>query len=267
MKTIIRGDKEEAALWWHSQCLDKNGRMWRYGRAWLHWPGNCIGVCWSLFRSNFSVRLAFSDTGDHAIEIGLSLPFLFSLWLHIERSKWIKRLPGVKWTGKWGSGDREVYIRFHDSALRWTLWRFTGESKSGDWRDSNFNITDFFLGKPKYSETERLSFDTFIEMPEGVYSAKAELYTATWKRPRWPLSESVARANVEIEGGIPVPGDGDNDWDIGDDAIYSMNCCASTVEEVKIAVTSSAMRDRQLNGGEAWVPDAGWPAHCNIVKP
>lgn len=253
MRTLVRGKGEETALWWHSQVLDKQGRMWKYGRAWLHWPGNSIGVCWSLFRERFGVRLAFSDTGDHAIEVGISLPFLFSLWLHIARAKWVKRLPGVKWTGKWGSGEREIYIRFHDSALWWTLWRFTGESKSRDWRDSNFHFDDFLLGREKYSESEHTTHHVLFLVQGTAYPATVELYTSTWKRSRWPWPKTVNRANVEVETGVPVPGKGENGWDMEDDAIYGLTTNADTVGEALSAFRESVIRQRSKYGGDNWV--------------
>lgn len=262
MRTLVRGKGEETALWWHSQVLDKQGRMWKYGRAWLHWPGNSIGVCWNLFSSSCGFRIAFSDVSDSAIDVWVNVPFLFSLYFHLSRAKWVKRLPGVKWTGKWGSGEREIYIRIHDNTLWWTLWRNGDQHKSNDWRDSNFHFDDFLLGREKYAETERRPFDTLIEMPEGFYPAKGELYTSIWKRSRWPWPKNVNRADVEVEGGIPIPGDGDNGYDIDDDAIYGMTCPSGTVAEAADTIRESVMRDRQRNGGEDWAPSGGWPQHC-----
>ncbi len=256
MRTLVRGKGEETALWWHSQVLDKQGRMWKYGRAWLRWPGNSIGVCWSLFRERFGMRLAFSDTGDYAIEVGISLPFLFSLWFHIARAKWVKRLPGVKWTGKWGSGDREIYIRFHDGALWWTLWRHDNDHKSGDWRDSNFHFDDFFLGRNQYSESERTTHHVLFPVQGIVYSATVELYTSTWKRSRWPWPKTVNRANVEVETGVPVPGKGENGWDMEDDAIYGLTTEAGTVMEALGAFRQAVIRQRTKYGGENWEPSA-----------
>lgn len=55
---------------------------------------------------------------------------------------------------------------------------------------------------------------------------------------------------------------GDNDWDLEDDAIFSGTYPAATVEDALSAVRASVMRQRQRNGGIGWIPDAGWPAHC-----
>lgn len=253
MRTLVRGKGEETALWWHSQVLDKQGRMWKYGRAWLHWPGNSIGVCWDLFSSSCGFRIAFSDVSDSAIDVWVNVPFLFSLYFHLSRAKWVKRLPGVKWTGKWGSGEREIYIRFHDSALWWTLWRFTGESKSRDWRDSNFHFDDFLLGREKYSESEHTTHHVLFLVQGTAYPATVELYTSTWKRSRWPWPKTVNRANVEVETGVPVPGKGENGWDMEDDAIYGLTTNADTVGEALSAFRESVIRQRSKYGGDNWV--------------
>ncbi len=262
MKTLTQGKGEDTALWWHSQCLDKQGRMWKYGRAWLHWPRNSAGFSWLLFGRSCGVSIDCSDTGDDNLTLHLALPFLFSVWLHISRLPIVKRLPGVKWNGKWGSGDREIRIAFHDGAVWWQLWRYPNESKPNDWRDSNFDFVDFLLGRNKYSESERTKDNVFIEMPEGYYPASVELYTATWKRSRWPWPKIVQRAEIEIEGGLPIPGKGENGYDCEDDAIFSGNYCAVTVWEATASIRASALRDRQRYGGDGWAPDDGWPDHC-----
>lgn len=267
LKTAVNG---EPSVWWSWQDLrggiERKGAkptgFCTHGRARLFWPSNCASIEWDLFSRACRLGITFSDTGDTAITVSISIPFLFSVWLLLDRAKWVKRLPGVKWNGKWGSGEREIYIRFHDGALWWTLWRNGDEHKRGDWRDSCFHFDDFFLGRNKYSETERQTHTALLVMPEGTYPVTVELFTSTWKRSRWPFPKSVQRANVEIEGGIPVPGDGENDWDLDDDAIFSSTFPAATVGEALASIRESAMRDRRRNGGEAWIPAGGWPAHC-----
>lgn len=268
LKTAENG---EPSIWWSWQDLrggvDRKGPppkgFCTHGRAWLWFLNNRVGVEWDLFSRSCGLRISFSDIADDAIDVWVLIPFLFSLYFHLGRAKWVKYLPGVKWTGKWNSGEREIYIRFHDKALWWTLWRNDNEHKSGDWRDSNFHFDDFLLGKEKYSESERISHDTFVEMPEGFYAAKVEMFTSTWKRKRWPWAKSIERANVEIKGGLPIPGDGENSWDLDDDAIFSSTFPASTVEDALSTIRESAMHDRRRKGGgEDWQPSAGWPVHC-----
>lgn len=271
MHYLRTADNGEPSMWWSWQDLrggvERKGPpptgFCTHGRAWLKWAGNGVGAEWHLFSRCCHLSLTFSSTGDDAIMFSLAIPFLFALYLSLERAKWVKRLPGVRWvSGDYNSGERELRIAIHNNALWWNIWINGMGMRNDSWRDSCFHFDDFFLGRNKYSETERQRFDSFLVMPEGVYPATVELFTSTWKRPRWPFSTSIARADVEIAGGIPIPGDGENSWDIDDDAIYGMTCPSGTVEEALSSIRESAMRDRRRNGGENWVPDAGWPAHC-----
>ncbi len=271
MHYLKTADNGEPSMWWSWQDLrggvERKGPpptgFCTHGRAWLKWAGNGVGAEWHLFSRCCHLSLTFSSTGDDAIMFSLAIPFLFALYLSLERAKWVKRLPGVRWiSGDYNSGERELRIAIHNNALWWNIWINGMGMRNDSWRDSCFHFDDFFLGRNKYSETERQRFDSFLVMPEGVYPATVELFTSTWKRPRWPFSTSIARADVEIAGGIPIPGDGENSWDIDDDAIYGMTCPSGTVEEALSSIRESAMRDRRRNGGFAWVPADGWPAHC-----
>lgn len=263
----------EPSTWWSWQDLrggvERKGPppkgLCTHGRAWLKWEGNGVGAEWHLFTRCCHLGLTFSSTGDDAIMLSLAIPFLFALYLSVERAKWIKRLPGVRWvSGDYNSGERELRVAVHDNALWWNIWINGMGMRNSSWRDSCFHFDDFFLGRSKYSESPHQYYTAAIEMPEGYYIAKIELFTSTWKRPRWPFPQSIARADVEIEGGVPVPGDGENSWDMDDDCILSGMYPAATVEEALAAVRESAMRTRRRNGGENWVPADGWPAHCEL---
>lgn len=254
MKTFIQGKTDEPALWGHVQALDGKGRLWKHGRAWLSWRRNSAGIEWTLFPWRVRFNLTCSDTDDYNLTIGLSL-LLFSVWLHVARFPLVCRLPGVKWTGKWGSGEREIRITFMDGGLWWVLWRYPNESKSHDWRDGNFKPLDLLLGRERYSEGERYHFDTFVVMPEAVYPVTVELYRATWKRPRWPWGKSIRRADIECEKGVPKPGKGENSWDMEDDALFGMTCPAATLDEARTAFEFAVLSDRLRYGGSAeWKP-------------
>lgn len=269
LKTAENG---EPSIWWSWQDLrggvDRKGPppkgICTHGRAWLHSLSNGIGVEWDLFSRRCHASIEFSSTGDDAIMFALAIPFLFAIYLSVDKAKWVKHLPGVKWVdGDYNSGEREIRIAIHDNAVWWNLWINSTGIRSRSWRDGCFHFDDFFLGRNKYSESERQRHEVFLAMPEGFYPVVVELFTSTWKRKRWPWAKSIERANVEIEGGLPVPGDGDNDWDLDDDAIFSSTFPASTVEDALSAVRESAMHDRRRKGGgEDWQPSAGWPVHC-----
>lgn len=273
MHYLKTADNGEPSMWWSWQDLrggvERKGPppvgLCTHGRARLFWPSNCASIEWDLFSRACRLGITFSSTGDSAITVSISIPFLFSVWLLLDRAQWVKRLPGVRYvSGDYNSGEREIRVAVHDNALWWNIWINGMGMRNSSWRDNSFHFDDFFLGRSKHSESQHQYYTAAIEMPEGYYIATIELFTSTWKRPRWPFSTSIARADVEIEGGVPVPGDGENSWDMDDDCILRGMYPAATVEEALAAVRESAMRTRRRNGGENWVPADGWPAHCEL---
>lgn len=100
--------------------------------------------------------------------------------------------------------------------------------------------------------------DVVVPMPEGVYPATWEREQRTWRRSRipWPL-RTRTDVSLSIEPGIPVPGKGENSWDIEDDGV-----CGTGGDTVAAAVgnaVASATRQRRQYAGPGWMPDAGWP--------
>lgn len=91
-------------------------------------------------------------------------------------------------------------------------------------------------------------------MPEHPYPATVRLFESTWKRPRWPFARRMVRAEIEVEGGIPHPGKGENSWDCDDDATYSLTCQARTAEDAVAKLVGSVLRDRRNYGGRSWRP-------------
>ena len=114
------------------------------------------------------------------------------------------------------------------------------------------------LGEALYDEEPVGESETIeVAMPEGVYRLKVSQRDRVWTRPRWP-GEWLRVRDVEIdvvdEGGIPVPGKGENSWDIGDDAVFS---CSFPGESVNPAVQRfvCGIHERRLRyGGPSWVP-------------
>jgi len=252
----------EPNVWWSWQNLNKKGSGFWNGRAWLHFTDNCVGVQWVPLSRRCAIGLEFSTTSDSNISFNISVPFVVSLYFSIDRARWVKHLPGVKWNGHSSSGDREISFRIFNNALWWRLWRNPMEGYARDWRDSCFHFDDFILGRNKHSKSDHSSGDYLLVMPEGAYPVKIELYTSTWKRPRWPWFQSVRRASIETEHGVPIPGKGENSYDCEDDALYGGTYSATTVDEALQKMHDSVMRDRLRYGGSEWIPSAGWPEHC-----
>lgn len=150
------------------------------------------------------------------------------------------------------SDDRELGFSIHSGSLWWDLWVDPMGSyprKHGKWRDSSFSFDNFFLGKSTCSKEVLDERDVLVPMPEKAYQAHAKLMRYTWKRPRW-FAKSIKRVEIEIPEGIPFEGKGENAWDCGQDATFSMTTgeCNSIAEGVGKLV-GSCLKERVKNGG------------------
>ena len=96
-------------------------------------------------------------------------------------------------------------------------------------------------------------------MPEGDYQDDYSIKRSIYKRPRW-RRRVLETMVVDLPVPIPVPGKGENSWDCGDDAIWSVafNGANTSVEQAMNKVRDGALRDRERYGGKRWVPAEGW---------
>jgi hypothetical protein len=152
--------------------------------------------------------------------------------------------------------ETEIAIRWFEGGLRWSFWHPTMEwsSRTPKWRNGHFDPADFLLGRHKYSSEELSTENVEVPMPEKTYAGTVTLTRDTWKRPRWPFSRSIYRANIEVEGGVPHPGKGENSWDCGEDATYGMTCPARTAEQAVGKLVESVLSSRRRYGGRKWRP-------------
>lgn len=279
--------------WWHWQNLDEarttgeherygerrlKGKGWRHGRAWFNLRGpedrhnGSIGISWSLFRKQIyllSLDFEVDPGGDDAIGGSLYL-FPFAFWWQIDGHR-ANRL--ARFLVRDGWDEREISVRivapnrFGGMGDGWTiLWRLwsshsSWSSRTPKWRDGHWNVFDSTLGRHRHSKIELSKTDVLIPMPERPYPATVTMFESTWRRQRFPfIRKSIRRAEVEIDGGIPFPGKGENAWDCGDDAVFSSTFPATTVEEAIGKVVSSVMRDRRKNGGSYTFEPSGMAA-------
>ena len=170
---------------------------------------------------------------------------------------------GVAWPRRWTPksehyGDIELFrISIHEWAIWWAFGRDNSCWNSGipKWRDGNFSVINFVLGRTNYTTEVIEEAAIKIAMPEAEYQGTAKLMRAQWKRPRWPWPHVVMRAEIEIPNGVPFPGKGENSWDCGEDATYSMTAPANSIAEGVQKFTESVMRDRHRHGGPGWEPE------------
>lgn len=242
----------------HAQNLNekpngKTGSMLRHGRCWLRLggqsderPHGSVGPTlraeWSVPSGRFRLGLKFGGYGDEDLQLSVGVG-LFSLWLSVEDlPRWLKeRLPK----------GRECEVYWYEKALWIKPWaRFDSWVRSDPWwmRGVTIHFDDLLLGKSKYTDETISEKEVLVPMPEGSYPAKVRMFLSTWSRPRW-FAKRLVRADIEIPGGIPIMGKGENSWDCGEDAIYSMTMPADDAEDAVGKMVTSVLERRRKYGG------------------
>ena len=123
--------------------------------------------------------------------------------------------------------------------LQWHAWAdpHCWSTETPRWRDGMVDLLDVIFGKVRYSirTVERVE-DAAIHMPEGAYEATIEIADSTWKRPRWPFSQTVRRAHVDIPQGIPHEGKGG--------ALFGSGFPCGSVRKAVAKVVTDVLMDR-----------------------
>jgi hypothetical protein len=160
---------------------------------------------------------------------------------------------------------------FPTRAALWPGWQIKVDIK---WRDrllgapvyASKDVTDrrdrdYTVLPPQRGSKEPLAgIRTSVSMPEGNYPCIVKLTEDTWTRPRFPLTRKlVRRATVDMLVPVPIPGKGENSYDLDEDATYSMTCSARSVSQAVIAVAESSMRDRERRASRNWRSEKGTP--------
>lgn len=250
----------------HSQDLrpeDRQEGFRTYGRAWFYlWDialdrsRTVFHVEWQWGARRPALTIQFSDThlDDDAILFNICIPRLIGLYLGVSRAPWVRHLPGVRWQG-WGEGripqppggNRELGIAWVDGYVFLYPWRDPD-------RAVLWNPTDWLLGRQKYSTEDVEQGACVVSMPEGDYPATYRIFDSTWQRPRWPWTKRLRRGDIEIEGGIPIPGKGENSWDCEDTTMDGLTCVATTAAALVEKMRVSVMQRRDRYGGRGWMP-------------
>lgn len=252
--------ERERRIWWHAQNLNErergpDGSILRHGRAWLHWGEACWQVGWDWFtpfrRAGITLDTGGSES-DYSLHVGL---FFGGFYFKVQ---------GLRDFGAMQRNwERTTGISlYHDRlTLEWNCDDSSWSSTTGPahgWQKS-WALLDLLLGITRYTKGAAHHSTTVLSMPEGDYPCTVEMRTDSWSRPRWPFTKRITRATVEVEQGVPVPGKGENSWDCGDDAIYSLTAPAKNVRGALRAFQESAMQSRHRYGsGYAYKPSAGW---------
>lgn len=218
----------------------------RHGRAWFRQCRTklALNVEWQIPTRFCHARLS---VGHQSVECGLACG-LFAFWATLD---------GLTWVQPTTYHERELELSFHNATLFWRFWceAHSWSSRTPKWRDGALNFADLLLGKMKYSHVPYAEETVTIALPEGSYSARIQLLTSTWKRPRWPWTTQMERAEISILDGIPVPGKGENSWDCDEDAVFSLTTSASTISDAVEKLIQHIQETRLHYGGKGWQPE------------
>ncbi len=248
---------------WTNESAEAAGRPcfpWD-ARFWVHFGSdNCLGIEWVLRRFQFGVGLEVDAYGgEHDLAGHVQIPMLSFYW-YIDKvwpRKYRKKI-SEWWKQRLGYDTREIDWSIHDWGIYWNLWTKWGESGSFPrWREGCFDIPDFFLGRSCVVYRELAKEDVLVPMPERAYRGTVTLYERTYTRRRLPWAQRIKTAEIKMHPGeqVPIPGKGENSWDLGQDATYSMSCPETTIEGAVAAMVKSALGRRRRYGGPDWVPE------------
>lgn len=239
----------------HSQDIRKDER----GFTLLNWR------CWLRITEHTSLNFEIHIPGrsglrfdiqlgqdEDAIQIGLAIPYLFAVYLTLEQwslHNWLANATKRK-DEKYGNGRTIGFYLWHGN-LSISLWYDPMESRSSDpkWWHLYYDLRRVFWGRSNYSERVIETREILVPMPEHSYPATSKLFESTWSHPRW-FDKKMVRCKIDIPGGIPFKGKGENSWDCGTDATFGIT--TGKVRDIPEAVghlVTSVLRDRVRNGG------------------
>lgn len=240
-----------------------------YRTWWRQWPdpdNPRVSWTWSLLLlhpkspsdagrlGGHGVGFQFGRNGSES-DVGLDIYAgrLGSFWFRI-------RSPWTGWLRCDGYDARHTGLRFAPHRAAWLSWELDqpdGRWSRTDpwWRRQTIN-KHTILGRQR-TETETLdSGTTSVPMPEGAYPAlwtrtrHTSHYVGRLGRLRDRVlgpRQSAPSIMLDIPGGIPVQGKGENSWDCGMDGIFGTS--GRSIEDAVGNTVSAALRGRERYGG------------------
>jgi len=251
---------------YHSQNLNEDksgeikGSIIRHGRAWLSFgPKERFEIAWEwLFFSKWFF-MEFEYGGYDNEDFGFKFGFLiFKLYVHINGIL-PKKMKNYHW-------PRSTGFNIYDWCIIVNVWNDDSVwSRDQPWwneiRIDFKKIPDFIFGRVVRTEelikTEKVS----VPMPESHYDGEVKVTRVIRKRTRWFWKKVRIESWIDIKGGIPVPGKGEDSWNCGEDSITGTGSRDGTVEGAISQIIHSALRTRVRYGGKDWRPE---PKPLNI---
>lgn len=210
------------------------------------------------------------DSGEDDLLISLYFGKLFSIWIHLN-GPWLRKICKVRskkyekfnWEGRVYSfdlfGGGGSWFRFE-----WgTLPHHWGKDTPGiEWSSSNL-ARKIYGYKRSVRETIQENIQVAIELPEGVYEGICKEERSRWfyTKPVGKLLNKIHEPRwktywyIDIPGGIPVEGKGENSYDCGMDGLFGLGG-GSNSNPLTLAdsVVQHVLKDRNEYGGPFDLP-------------
>jgi len=204
--------------------------------------------------------------GEDPAAVGVSVNLLW-LFIHLTFHRALPKRWEIGWYTRTVDGKEVKNPRWFDDSMgrNWGFylfethlvfrWNSAEQGNHGPGFYWSIFVDEFFLGRNVYTTRHhRKHSNVDIYFPEGLYHLDIDLFEGVWTRKRfpfWPFAKTIQRAKVKVveKGGIPKPGKGENSWDCGDDATYSITGPAKSVHEAIEMIRATVLRQRRRYGG------------------
>jgi hypothetical protein len=223
-------------------------RGWRF---WWHFGASarrCVGVEAYWWSRSCHAQASVDDEGWR---VSFALPPI-AIYLRLENFPLWRpmKLHIFTWENNrevWLADQRECRIAVHD----WKLWPVPwGKSmewcKRDPWWVRGITIEPAkLLGRWEASHEDLAKVPVSIPMPEGLYHGVATVQRWVRGRRYW-FKRRTQEVWLDIPGGIPHAGKGENAWDCGDDGLFG--CGGSSINDAIQRARDSVLRDRKRYG-------------------
>lgn len=219
------------------------------GRAELSTLAHNFGYGFEVGRNGSESDLGLDLYAGRLGALWLRLRSPWTAWARIGQDKpdWYHaRHTGVRFF-PWDNCIVEVKVEDVDG-----VW-----SKGQPWWRSMKLTTTNIIGRTAVVTTVTGEGSIDVQMPEGHYSAtwKREAYTTTHVRFPGTLIDRIrgprthATMTLDIPGGIPEEGKGENSWDCGMDGVYSSSGPDVPADVAAANLATSVLKRRARYGG------------------
>ena len=204
---------------------------------------------------NFGLGFKISRGDERDLSFSLHAWKLFGFWITYEGKLLQYRGDEVTIIGAaWQTQEHVIRLQLMDHSEM--------DSSKPAILDVYWNYRDWLFGRAIYSEGRRnaslghLPAKQTISLPEGEYELQIETYTSYWHRPRSPFVKAIERVNIHPLIPVPIPGKGENSYDLDDDAIYDSiePRKGRTVEKIAEDFRDSILDRRERYASRTWVP-------------